>query len=284
MLRCLIRLFSVCRCPLKRALGLSGLNEFFAHKRYVPSSHDNLGFFLKKYLCYFRYTCVNYHYQPNDNGLYKSPDGVWMISKCPPDTDNLSIKHYCENPGSDGTFESVVPVAFYPEFKTFRNRYCAYCNNIDMSVLIESWSVEISCDHSLSLMTSDLFTAAMEKKCRFTFIPPEYLVYSECITPEYTIADCPESEDDNAIRQACNSYVDPFNRTYKNYFCYLCNVKTRIPPQDWTCPEPQRGSPDDSAVFRGTFFLDNIRRLEAEERLDCRGSDQYLDHKKVIST
>ena len=236
------------------------------------------------FLFIFRYTCVNYHYQTNDNGRYQSPRGVWMITTCPPDTDNLLIKHYCENPGSDGSFESMIPVSYilHYMYETYRNRYCAYCNNVNMHVIRESWSVEISCDDSLSLMTSELLTTAMGQQCRFTFIPPVHPLYDECTTPEYTIADCPESEDDIAIVQACNSYVDPFNQTYKNYFCYLCNDDSPILPQDWTCPEPLEESPDDNAVFRASFNLDNIRQLEAEERLDCRRSDQYLDYKKVI--
>ena len=206
-----------------------------------------------------------------------------MISKCLPVTDKLSIKRFCENPGSDGTFESVVPVIDTDTRQVYRNRYCARCNNVSIYRLRESWRVEISCDHPLSLMTSNLLVITAGEKCNIILKPPPELTTryptDNCISPEYTINECPESEADEAIALACRSYVDTFNRTYKNYFCYLCNTKKPIHPQDWTCPEPQEESPGDSELL--SFNLDNILQLEAEERLNCRRSDQYLDYKKV---
>ena len=239
-------------------------------------------------MVHFRYTCVNHHYRTKDNRRAPSPHGTLMISKCLPDTDNLSIKHFYENHGSDGTFESVIPVVHIYSHQIYRNRYCAFCDNISLNRLRESWRVEISCENLLSLKTSNLLSTTAGEKCSIILKPPSELTTrytaDNCIGLEYTVNDCPVSETDEATALACRSYVDPFNRIYKNYFCYLCNTKKPINPQDWTCPEPQEESPDERVVFTAMFYLDNIRQLEAEERLNCRRSNQYLDYKKVTRT
>ena len=84
------------------------------------------------------------------------------------------------------------------------------------------------------------------------------------------------------IEAACNSFLDIFNRTYRNYFCYLCNTANPDPPEHWTCEAP-RDQPDqsDAARYSVDLSVDLIEKIEDGVVLNCDPETQFVDLKKV---
>ena len=212
----------------------------------------------------------------------------WMVTKCHRETIDRKIRDTCENPSTDGSFESVFPILGLRTGDYYRNRYCAVCDGIDPALIEDThWTVDISCDTFISVSSDNLLQTFKRENCSIVFQPPEQenrIYDNDCYIPPYKISKCNVTKKwpryDKDVDLACRSYIDPFNSTYKNYHCYVCNVETPEPADDWNCPEIPRFIPK-SDNFKISLDLHKIRTIEATARLNCDTSTQFVDYKMV---
>ena len=217
----------------------------------------------------------------------KAPDveQVWMITKCATNkTDYKSdrIIKLCEDPEFDTNLETAVPVT--QEGLTFRNMYCAYCNGIRAGFW-ESWNINVFCSDTVSLADENLLATIREKMCNLFYLKKITFLVHNCTQPSPLISRCNETglwrRFDNATALACNSFDDPFNFTYKNYFCYVCNTDEPVQLNSWQCSDPRKDSPLITPPYSFSFDLDFVRGANNDELLGCNLRTQFPDLKLV---
>ena len=167
-----------------------------------------------------------------------------MISKCDPSYPDNSNKKLCEIPQREQSIESFIPVTEMSRTMiTYRNIYCAFCNNMASTVHLIRWSSMIYYDNNRNTSTLN-FDKLKRDGAYIIFEKPDYLNVDECLLnwPSYYVSSCNETGlwriYNRRIEQACNAYRDPFNDTFKNYFCYLCNRAEHQPIDQWKCKQP----------------------------------------------
>ena len=187
-------------------------------------------------------------YYPADSTKYITDIAFWMLSKCGPSYPDNSTKKFCEIPPDEQSVESFIPVTgMTRSMTTYRNIYCAYCNNIPSTVHLLRWPLIIHSEKNINTSTSSLNELNIDELKRdgvyIIFEQPMYLNMDKCHTngPSYHILSCNEtglwSVYNRSVEQACNAYIDPFNDTFKNYFCYLCNSAEQQPIGQWKCKQ-----------------------------------------------
>ena len=166
-----------------------------------------------------------------------------MISKCDPSYFDNAYKRFCEIPQHKQSLNSFIPVTeITRNVTTYRNIYCAYCNNIASMVHLIRWPVVIHSERRINTSTPNL-NEFKKDGVYVIFEQPAYLNIDKCMKngPSYYISSCNEtglwSVYNRSIAQACGSYIDPFNDTFKNYFCYLCNIVEPQPIDQWQCKQ-----------------------------------------------
>ena len=211
-----------------------------------------------------------------------------MGTKCPPGTQDGAVKQLCENSDVRTSFESIFPVTDSSSHFSYINRYCAICNGADLHPLAATWKVEISCNDFIPSATSNLLSTLRKENCDISFQAP--LAASTCELPPYTISECNKtgkwSVYDHEIDLACNSFIDPFNYTYMNYFCYVSNTDKVISIRQIQnlCPEPfpeMTITTPSGPQFTMVLELNSIRKMEAEIVLSCDSTTHFVDFKKV---
>ena len=210
-----------------------------------------------------------------------------MVAKCDPELIDFlpleKIHDLCESPNMYDFIEAQVPLTDINEGIHFRNVFCAYCNNMDI-LNLHKWQLELHCDARIDVSEGQLLQSVKQKRCNIFYLPPKRVTPNTCKLPLYTISKCNQSglwtERNETIEWACNSFMDPFNATYKNYFCYLCNVQEPAPPHNWHCLDPYARSTGPAAVFTARFDIEALRKLSVRE-LICHDVDQFADYKMV---
>ena len=244
-----------------------------------------VGFVMSRLILFcfsYRYGCVKpeFLYAPR-NKIVKP---IWMVTKCDSDTRNDTLKEFCENPGVDRTFETLIPVSVGTV--TYRNRFCALCYMFDDDINLYSWSVEFHCGTILQLPDKNLLRTVKEKQCNLNFIKPDGILVDECQIVPYTISECNVTghwqQYDPMIEAGCHSFVDPFNLSFANVFCYLCNtdesgqsalsICNSIAHDNWA---------DVSPPFSAILDHDVIKSMTEEETLFCNKYTQFKDEKMV---
>ena len=184
------------------------------------------------------YRCQPAEWRPEDNGEQSSTSSYWMISKCP----GLSfsdLQQLCENTGLDSNVISITPVTDALKGVTYRNRFCAQCNGHPETDALVNWKLQILSDELITLPDNDLLSQIKSsrgaRRGMIQFIPPKYIKPETCRIIPYQVSECnvtgrwrSYSRYSEYIEQGCHAFVDPFNATYKNYFCYLCNQEDGI--------------------------------------------------------
>ena len=155
---------------------------------------------------------------------------VFMVSKCPSSYDGDYTRASCENPGPELSLDTVLPVTDYGQH--YRNIYCARCNGIMDGDALPRWGLKLHCMQYLKLKEYDLLQNIARHRCNILFMPPPNVRYSrECKPQTYMVYQCNVTglwhrHKNTIIASACDAYVDVFNGTYKNIFCYFCNTNT----------------------------------------------------------
>ena len=124
----------------------------------------------------------------------------------------------------------VTPVTDLVSNIHYKNIHCARCNNKNDTQVLAKWILKIHNDVFIRFPEKDLLAKIRSRKGNIFFIPPEYVAVDGCLLPTYHIASCNVSglwsSYDEFVDRSCNLFYDPFNSTYKNPFCYLCNIPT----------------------------------------------------------
>ena len=101
-----------------------------------------------------------------------------MITKCKQDTSKGNSKELCENDNMTDTLESITPVSI--SATTYKNKFCAYCNNVGTDAFLQNWKLDLYCDADLSHSTSSLVATVIRRKCNLFYSPPENALIQTC--------------------------------------------------------------------------------------------------------
>ena len=164
---------------------------------------------------------------------------VWMVARCSPFDVDSDTKTLCENPGINNSLESIVPVT--DSEVHYRNRFCAICNGIDEFWRLQSWDLRLGCPYKIAFNFWNVLEKAKDAGCIIDFEEPDIgKTAKTCELHSYYISTCNVtglwSAYNETIELACNAFVDYFNETYKNIFCYICNIEEFVPPSMYDCP------------------------------------------------
>ena len=238
------------------------------------------------YLYACRYECVRPQYLPNEESDFHGDDfRYWMISKCDPTDLNLKNRHLCENPGLDGSPESIVPVTDSRSRVVYRNIYCYNCNRVEKKSSLIYWPMQIENDETISIQNQNLLTEVKNQRGNIFFLQPNYIDAKICDVLPFKISTCNETglwkTHNKYIETACNSFLDPFNQTYRNYFCYLCNTDANLPEQKWRCTLNQtQDQVNVKPPFLAIFDLNAVTGELQHAKLNC-GPSQFKDEISV---
>ena len=132
---------------------------------------------------------------------------------------------------SSNYYDLFRPVISAASNLTYRNRYCAACNDetnfisFDLSIFCAESTVDINLFSSVE----DLWRMFQLYSCSVSYKPPVSLqdhVYS-CNNNQNMISQCNETglwlEYDSQIEWACENFNSLNYKNYKNIFCYMCN-------------------------------------------------------------
>ena len=240
----------------------------------------------------YRYSCVRIQYYSNSEIKYQTDAAYFMVSRCGLTYPDDANKTLCEQPGQDNALDSIIPVTDHTTKDVYRNKYCLYCNNIDVNAKTISWKLTISNDHEID--SSDVnFLDELKDQVKaqggsIIFKPPIYVpaVLCDPFLPSYEISSCNLTGlwqvFNKSIDMACNSYIDPFNHTYKNYFCYLCNIDEQLSKEGWICKINNKTSGDINITppFSAILDITVLDREQNRETLICK-ENQFPDDKMV---
>ena len=210
-----------------------------------------------------------------------------MIAKCHPDYTDMSIIRRCTNPGQDGSLDSVLPVTLVTTEEVFRNKFCVMCNNIELYYYnIIFWTIDIYADSFIKFPHNNLLDRIKANRGNIFFTPPKFVKsYKPCFMPEYTIGKCNETGlwniYDKVAVLACNSFIDPYNYTYKNVFCFLCNQRNIGPFNllETDCKEEEYG--EGKPGFTASVSRDAVLGYASKEQLSCGTRQHY--HPTLVS-
>ena len=232
---------------------------------------------------FFRHDCVISQYVPLEKTDYNTDKAYWMVTRCSPEYTDIDTQNKCENPGSN--IDSIIPVSDPLSLTHYRNIFCAYCNDVSRNVHLIRWHLQIDSNQKLSLPNLNLLADTQEDRGNIFFIPPKYIQVPTCDSNlSYNISTCNETglwrRYDSNIESACNSFWDPFNYTYKNYFCYVCNNDENLlpEPKDWMCNKIDIEK--NTAEFSSFENLYSVTGDHIRDPLVC-GDTEFEDEKAV---
>ena len=246
-----------------------------------------------RYVLFYRDECIWPKISRKSSYKYYVQEDMQPIlihTKCSPELreeiDQLTID-LCENPGLNYGIDSQVPVTGLEDY-SYRNMYCAQCNYDKDAHDYIFWDLYIQCANTITFNRENILHVLEENECDvYLKIPATVRTVQTCSAlPEFTISTCNVTglwtNYNRSIEVACNSFTDPFNQTFRNYFCYLCNVDTPLPRDQRACPWPtnlqQSGL---EAPFAFTVTYDMITSLQPDVSLNCHPKKQFKDLKKV---
>ena len=223
----------------------------------------------------------------SNGSAYKNKDFAWMVGICPSDVAYSRNAELCENPGKDDLLETLIPVTDIGTNTHYRNKYCAHCSGLPDSALLVDWKVEIYNDIYLNVPDGNLLQKIRRGNGNIFYRPPDFIMLDYCkIRDSYSISSCNVSGElpvyNESLERACAAFIDPFNSTYQNYFCYLCNSPTPPTQQsNWTC----NNLPSDITQVSPPFLAildasEATGHQEVEKEFTC-SADQFTDMKKV---
>ena len=212
------------------------------------------------------------------------------ITKCHGESDGVDLITFklCENPGLNYGIDSLVPVSGLL-FETYRNAYCAKCSGDDFVNEYLYWDFIIFCDDTIVFNRENVWHVLEENDCEVYLKRPGEVPTQICdALPEYSISTCNVSglwnDYNSTIEVACHAFTDPFNQTYRNYYCYLCNTDKPIPRDEWICADPNTQQSRSEAAFTVTVTYYMILNMPVDKPLNCNVEAQFTDLKKVTKT
>ena len=227
-----------------------------------------------------------YKYDERHNSTRNQLIGYQLISVCNSSSPDPTIRDLCENPDVDTYLDTLFPVTDHSSNLVYRNQYCALCDEYADLEKVSQWVMDIECDKTVALTHERMYHIIKEHQCNVTFMAPPKIAVETCIP--YTISTCNETGlwrvYNETLDTACQIFVDPFNFTYKNVFCFLCNIDTRAPVSLSNCPRfnDSRGSVSPfNPPFLAIMNLGAILTEQANEQIQCKEKSQFTDNKLV---
>ena len=208
-----------------------------------------------------------------------------MVTKCHPGYSDTSVIQLCTNPGLDASVDSVLPATLVTTNEVFRNKFCVLCNNIDLRDNILYWSLDIYADGFIKFPETNLLNRIKSNRENVFFTPPKFVSNEPCYMPAYTISKCNETGlwdvYDEETEVACNSFIDPYNHTYKNIFCYKCNreVTLQVFFENEHCDEEPTYEGENPG-FIAAVSRDTVLGYNSDEQLLC-DTNQFYDRESV---
>ena len=190
-----------------------------------------------------------------------------MVAKCPSSYKNKDLKERCEKrfdyfADSSEDFTDIVPVADNATEVSFKNVYCAVCNDITEDDVIK-WGTNVVCTTNRPFnvdYTENVKKALHDRAdCYLEFSPPGSMPTSAAKKKacDYLIDRCNMTglfyPEDPFLKKACASYTSVY-RHYKNVHCYLCNGNSEESLEE-KCLLPNYGT---MVGFEGTFTFDHM--------------------------
>ena len=211
-----------------------------------------------------------------------------MVAKCNPAYPNNVNRTLCQNPGHDVDHATMVPVTDLTTNEVYRNKYCFYCSKTETHTQLVPWMPAIANDQEIDPTHKTFLNELKAQHGNIIFYGPRYLSANKCdlYRPTYNISSCNVTGlwlvYNQTIETACESFTDPFNFTYKNYFCYLCNVAKHLPVEEWICKKSNNTSGHTSITppFSAILDVSVLDRDTSKEALTCT-RDQFPDYKFV---
>ena len=153
---------------------------------------------------------------------------IWMIAKCNPSWDDKETANKCSIP-NERLISTQIPVVDKDNV-TFRNRYCAICNNIHE---YKPWNFTIKCNAQPPSHYNE------DESWLFTdyFCPREYLDRKRSVRGiRYCFDVIKTCKNDSNEKYKKNCEEGPTGlvvdlktlKNYKNLDCYLCNSEQRF--------------------------------------------------------
>ena len=211
-----------------------------------------------------------------------------MVSKCKPTYPYNKNKTLCENPGHDIAVDSILPVSDLITEEVYRNRYCYHCNSDGSNGQLVPWIPTIENEQEIDLTDKHFWDKLKREGGNVIFEAPDFLPASTCdrFLPHYNISSCNVTGlwpmYNQSIEMACESYIDPFNYTFKNYFCYLCNIAEQHPIQQWKCLKSNLTGGDINLTPPFAAILDiTVFGMGYNTEMETCGTNQFPDKKMV---
>ena len=216
---------------------------------------------------------------------YQTKDLAWMVGRCPSDVAGSRNAELCENPDKDDSLETLIPVTEIGSNAHYRNKYCAYCSGITDSAVLVKWKIEIYNEIYLTVPDDNLLQKIRKDRGNIFYKSPDFVAVETCEIPDtYLISRCNVSRKwsvyNESLERACDAFIDPFNHTYQNYFCFLCNSPT-LPTSNWSCLIDSQNIENISPPFFALLDISEATGHEEEEKPLACNSNQFSDLKKV---
>ena len=190
----------------------------------------------------------------------------------------------------DDTFRPVISSV---SLVTYRNRYCAACNN-DNELL--PFELKVACDDLFDINSfsslEDIWDAVRLHNCSVSYVPPDSLIFeAETCHDKYgLISHCNVSGlwpvYDPEIAWACKNLNSYPYKDYKNIYCYNCNpslVSTSETEMITSCNVTGQYVNTDTIVEEGCKSLPSTPRTFPFKNIFCKMcnaiNDQLFDRK-----
>ena len=214
-------------------------------------------------------------------------DFVLMITKCKQKSSKGNLKELCENDNIRDTLESITPVSV--SSTTYKNKFCAYCNNVGIDEYLQNWQVGLSCDADLSRSTSSLVATVIRRKCNFHYIPPENAHMQACKRwsfPGKQSCDVTVAKPDGESMCSAHTKTHPVNLHPVNttYICTSCYNNKTVEKRVSVCglSDPTNMKEAISPPFLAILDLDALTsspQIKSSE--NCDPATQFKDDKLV---
>ena len=209
-----------------------------------------------------------------------------MIAKCLSSSPDELVENLCENPDVDVSIYSIIPVT--DGINHFRNQFCAMCNDDTVLSELVAYTINIGCNSPVAFTYDKMKQIITDesRECNVTFESPIGNDTHRCIPS--LISTCNVTglwqKYDELTERACKFFVDVFNLTYQNMFCYLCNSDTDVMPDQKECVIASFDRHYVSAFnppFLGILDLDSVSRELVKTTVECNVHTQFADEKLV---
>lgn len=147
----------------------------------------------------------------------------------------------------------VTPVTSLASNQSYRNLFCAYCNNDGTSLV--DWELSLTCFSNEDLpknlfneqsTSQEVFQRILQDRlCSVTWSQPPEILVESCFASKYMMSDCPYYVPEFIVSLCRDElYFIPYrgnDAVYRNVFCYVCNFyrmneQLYDPTDDGRCP------------------------------------------------